>query len=74
MRNPVSAKMLWEKTTAIMTDLVSKNHKLGEGTAEALQSAHVPYHLFCKSHRVEGFDRSNMSVLASVEKELGFRE
>ena len=72
--HPVSAKMLWEKTTATMTDSVSKNHKIGEGTAEALQSAHVPYHLLCKSHTVEGFDQSNLSVLASVEKELGFRE
>ena len=70
----VSAKMLWEKTTAIMTDSVSKNHKISEGTAEALQSAHVPYHLLCKSHTVEGFDWSILSVLASVEKELGFRE
>ena len=65
--------MLWEKTTTIITDSVSKNHKIGEGTAEALQSAHVQYHLFCKSHTVEGFDRSNLSVLAK-KKELGFRE
>ncbi len=71
---PVSAKMLWEKTNAIMTDAVSKNLKIGEGAAEALQSIHVPCHLLCKSHTVEGFDRSNLSVLANLEKELGFRE
>ena len=62
--HPVSAKMLWEKTTAIMTDSVSKNLKIGEGAAKILQSLYVPYHLLCKSHPVEGFHWSNLSVLA----------
>ena len=57
-----------------MTDSVSKNLKIGEGTAEILQSFYVLYHLLCKSHPVEGFDRSNLSVLVSVESELKFRE
>ena len=60
----LSAKIQWEKTTAIMTDSVSKNLKIGEGEAEDLQSLYVPYHLLCKSHCVEGFD------LSSVEKNL----
>ena len=58
-----------------MTDSVSKNLKIGEGVAKILQSLYVPYHhLLCKSHPVEGFDQSNLSVLACVEKELEFRE
>ena len=54
--HPVSAKMLWEKTTALMTDSVSKNLIIGEGVAENLQSLHVPIHFLCKSHPVEAFD------------------
>ena len=42
--------------------------------AEALQSDHKSYHLLCKSHAVEVLDRSNLDVLASVEKQLQFRE
>ena len=57
-----------------MIDSVSKNLKIGEGAAKILQSLYVPYHLLCKSHPVEGFDWSNLSVLACVEKELEFRE
>ena len=72
--HPVTAKVLWEKTTALMTDSVTKNLKIGEGAAEKFGSSHVPYHLLCKSHTVEGFDRSNLAGLASVEKELKFRE
>ena len=72
--HPVSAKMLWEKTTALMTDSVSKNLNIGEGVAECLLSTYVPYHLLCKAHPVEAFDRSNLAVLASIEKEVAFRQ
>ena len=70
---PVTAKELWENTTAFMTDSVSKNLKVEDGVAEALQSNHKPYHLY-KSHAVEAMDRSNLDVLASVEKQLLFRD
>ena len=72
--HPVSAKMLWEKTTVIMSDSVSKNLKIGEEAAEILQFLYVPYHLLCKSHPVGEFDQSNLSVLASVENKLKFQE
>ena len=69
-----TAKSLWEKITAIMTDSVEKNLRIEEGAAEQLQSEHVPLHLLCKSHPVEAFDRSNLSVLAEIEKKVKFRE
>ena len=56
-----------------MTDSVSKNLQIGEGVAKELESSHVPFHLLCKSHPVEAFDRSNLSVLAGIEKQLKFR-
>ena len=71
---PISPKILWEKTTATMTDSVSKNHHIGDGVAEVLESNHIPISLLCKSHPVEAFDRSNLSVLAGIEKELDFRK
>ena len=69
----ISAKLLWEKTTSIMTDSVTKNLYIGDGVAEVLQSSHIPYHLLCKSHPVEAFDRSNIHVLPDIEKQLDFR-
>ena len=66
--------MIWEKTTAIMTDSVSKNLKIGKGVAETLQSFYVSYHHLCKSHPVDSFVQSNLSVLTSVENELKFWE
>ena len=70
---PVSAMMLWEKITAIMTDAASKCLKI-QGVAESLSSTHIPFHLLCKAHPVEAFDRSNLEVLRSVEREVGFRQ
>ena len=69
-----SARLLWENTTALMTDSVEKNLHIGEGVAEKLQSDHVPMHLLCKSHTVEAFDRSNLSVLSGIEKKIDFRQ
>ena len=57
-----------------MTDSVEKNMLIGEGTAEKLQSEHIPLHLLYKSHSVEAFDRSNLSFLADIEKKVTFRE
>jgi len=34
----------------------------------------VPLHLLCKSHTVEGLDRSNIAVLAVVESQIKLRE
>ena len=70
----VTSKSLWEKTTALMTDSVEKNLKIGEGVAEKLQSNIVPLHLLCKSHPVEAFDRSNLAVLSVIENKLAFRQ
>ena len=67
-------KDLWENVTAIMTDSVAKNLKIEHGIAELLNSDHIPLHLLCKSHVVEALDRSNLEVLASVEKKLCLRE
>ena len=53
----VEAKGLWEKTVSIMTNAVSKNLKIEDDVSKALGSNHKPYHLLCKSHLVEGFDR-----------------
>ena len=68
----ISAKLLWEKTTSIMADSVSKNLQIGDGVAKVLQSSHIPYHLPCKSQPVEAFDQSNIHVLADIEKQLDF--
>ena len=38
-----TAKSLWEKTIALMTDSVEKNLRIGQGTAEQLQSEHFPF-------------------------------
>ena len=68
---------LWDQTTALMTDAVSKNHKVEEGVSAALGTQHVPHHLFCKSHTVggvEGLDKSNIKALSEVERSVNFRE
>ena len=57
-----------------MTDSVGKKLLIGEGVAENLHTEHVPLHLLCKSHPVEAFDRSNLAVLAEIEKKLEFRK
>ena len=71
--NSVTSKVLWEKTTALMTDSVTKNLKIECGVAEVLNSRHIPYHLLCKAHTVEAFDRSNLEVLGTIEKDVSFR-
>lgn len=74
MNVTISAKMMWEKTDCIMTDSVSKNHYIGPLVAKALESNHVPKHLFCKSHTVEALDRANLNTLSQVEKTLELRK
>ena len=70
----VSATDLWEKATVIMTNSVSKNLKIDDGIADVLKSNYKPYHMLCKSHLVEAFDRSNIEVLSTTENQLNFRE
>ena len=70
----VTAAELWEKTNSLMTDAVSKNLTVGSLVGEQLQSQHVPHHLLCKSHTVEGLDRSNLAVLAEIERTIKLRE
>ena len=70
---PITAKTFWEKTTALMTDSVSKNLKIEVHVAESLESTHIPIHLLCKAHTVEAFDRSNLEILGSIEKEVEYR-
>jgi hypothetical protein len=66
---------LWQKTDSIMTDSVSKNLNIGQEVTKLLGSTlPPPNHLLCKSHPVEAFDRSNLSVLAEIENNLEFRK
>ena len=70
----VPVKTLWENITYLSTDSVSKNFKIGEGLAEHFHSSHVPIHLLCKSHTVEGLDRATLKVLStSLEEPLKLR-
>ena len=70
----VTAADLWQNTTALMTDAVSKNLNVHRGISDALATEYVPLHLLCKSHTVEGLDRSNIQVLAEVERAVQLRE
>ena len=69
----ISVKLLWEKTTSIMTDTVSENLQVGDRIAEVFQLSHILYHLSCKSHFVAAFDCSNIHVLTNISKQVDFR-
>ena len=66
----IEPAVLWEKIDALMTDSVSKNLGIEDTIPEAIGSAHRPYNLLCKSHRVEAQHRSNLEVLADIEKKV----
>ena len=70
----VTAADLWRNTTALMTDAVSKNLNVHSGISQALNTDYIPLHLLCKSHTVEGLDRSNLQVLSEVERAVQFRD
>ena len=71
----VEPVQLWKNTNSIMTDSVSKNLKIGEKVSKVFKSnVPPPTHLLCKSHPVEAFDRSNLTVLAEIETKLDFRK
>ena len=61
---------LWQKVDALMTDAVVKNLGIETTISNALGSDHQPLHLLCKSHTVKALDRSNLKVLAEVEKSV----
>ena len=58
----------------LMTDAVTKNLKIEDNIATALGTTYKPMHLLCKSHTVEALDRSNLSVLYDIEKQVKQRE
>ena len=70
----VTADDLWQSTTALMTEAVSKNFNVHRGINDALVTEYVPLHLLCKSHTVEGLDWSNKQVLPDVERAVQLRE
>ena len=57
-----------------MTNSVTKNLKIEDGVADVLKSNYKPYHLLCKFHPAEAFDRSNIEVLSKIENHLNFSE
>ena len=67
----VAAKDLWEKVAGLMTDSVEQNLKIEDEIAEKLKSNHKPLHTLCKAHTAEALDRSNIEVLAQLDK-VGF--
>ena len=70
----VTSTKLWENTTAFMSDSPTKNLHVPELVSERLDTKYVPLSLLCKSHCVEALDRSNLVVLAEMEKHLGMRD
>ena len=70
----MTASNLWKKIDAIMTDTVSKNLKIEDGVAEALQSRHAPYHILCKSRTCERLDTDNLATLSQLKAKAGLRE
>ena len=66
----IVASELWEKIDALITDAVAKNLGVESTIPAALESSHHPYHLLCKSHTLDALDRSNLEVLASIEKKV----
>lgn len=73
--NPnIQASTLWAKIDALMTDAVTKNLEIERTITKALNSDHRPFHLLCKSHTVEALDKSNLEVLADIEKSVKQQE
>ena len=65
---------LWERTDAFMSDAMAKNLEIEKTVTKIINSAHEPYHILCKSHAAEKLDRSNLSVLGKLEKEVKLRD
>ena len=69
-----TAKDLWEKVTAFMSDSVTKNLHVPELVAAELKSDHIPYHLLCKAHTCEKLDESNVKTLMEIERITGLKD
>lgn len=69
-----SAKVLWEKITALMTDSVSKNMEIEKIIAQKLESLHIPLHLICQSHFCESLDRGVEKCLVAIDEKIGLEE
>ena len=70
----ITPTQLWNNLTALMTDSVAKNLEVEALVSKELNTDHIPLHLLCKSHTVEGLDRSNIKVLSEVEITVKLRE
>ena len=66
----LTAKTLWENIDNLMTDSVTKNLEVENYVAEKLGSHHVPYHLLCKAHVIEKFDKTNLKVLSNIKIQM----
>lgn len=69
----VSPGDLWQKNDAILTDAAKKMLRIENWIVSKLNSQCKPMHLLCKSHTVEALDRSNLDVLAKIEKQVNQR-
>ena len=69
----ITARDLWNNTTAFMSDAVTKNLGVPKGVSEQLGTAHIPLHLLCKSHTVEALDTAITHVLSECEVSVDLR-
>ena len=74
LRETVTPSLLWKNTCAFMTDAASKNLGVEKLVSQEFESDHVPHHLLCKSHTVEGIETSNIQILATLENSLKMRQ
>ena len=64
----------WKKTSNFMTDAATKNLKVEMLVAEKLSCSHKPIHTLCKSHVVEKFHSTYLSVLGQLEVKMEFHQ
>ena len=69
-----SPKDLWENVYSFMTDAVTKNLHVENLVAEALNSAHKPHHVLCKSHTCEKLDEACINALIDVERDTNYSQ
>lgn len=72
--NVCSAKELWEKIYAFMSDAVTKNLHVEDEVATVLESQHKPLHILCKSHTCEKLDASCIDALVEIEKNIDYAQ
>jgi len=69
-----TAKALWEKVNAFMTDAATKNLKVEMEVSKELKTNYAPLHLLCKSHTCDKFDECNVKTLSQIESKIKLRE